>query len=361
MSDTKEESIAAQARSLYRTGAKKLFPTAFNFSMVALIVFVLGVFYPVTLYLTIPLILLPFFFAFQMSASYLRRGDEIVPQQLLHYVGSYFRMPSFGCYRVIRNALWSWLWAILGGVVVASLGYSILLSVSSDFASAVEQLSSYLYANQLDEATTLINSSSVLQSFYLIMNISEITVFVCSFFHLQSFFGINPYIRLVIRGTSPRIANTIFTGGIKTVRKPFWRDYFSSLWLGDVLFLIGFAGGTVGGYFLFQNDISRGVAFGLGIAMALLLAYIPYYFNVVSLLAEKYRAAFANYSITYAERMLQELQQAQRLSEEEAAALRKSIDESKAAQKENPEYPPLDQETDDDDDSDDNDGGDTPS
>jgi hypothetical protein len=119
-------------------------------------------------------------------------------------------------------------------------------------------------------------------------------------------------------------------GGIRLVKKDFWKDYYSALWPLLVLMIVGFLGGGALAM-LWSGSVYDWLLIGFAGAGIFLTPFIPYYFYVMESLSQKYKGAFAKYSISLAQRTLKELEDAQRLSEGEAQALKKSIDDAKKA------------------------------
>jgi hypothetical protein len=343
-------SIASLAWASYRNEAKALFPTAFNFTMILVAVFALGIYFPPSLYLTIPLVVLPFFFAFQMTTAYLRKGTQMDNAQFWRFVASYFQIPFAGCYRVIIHLLFALLWSFLAAWITSFAYYGIASAINPDFLSAINDLTSYIQANDTTSATNLLQNSSVMVYFVNTIAAVELSVFSVVFFHETATWGMSPFLRGAIIGGDARMCNQVYVGGIRQVRGPFWKDYFLSLWPGVLLFLAGYVGGAAI-MMLYSPDVTQWVAAGLAGASLLLLPFLPYYFHVMGYLIDKYRNAFANYAIRLAQNTLQELEQTKKLSEEEAAELKKSIAEAQEEQakteaeekKETPDSSPDDQ------------------
>jgi len=329
----KTTSLFKKAWDQYVHQAGRVFPTSFNFTMVLVAVLALGLWVSESLYLTVPFIVLPFFFAYQMATDYLRSGNAITNRQFFSYYGGYFSMPFTGCYRVIRNFLLA-LAISIGGGVLAALGYYIIgSSVSPAFQNSISTLYDLTQNSNVNEVNAFLTSDLHIIYFYNTIALSEGFILFYVFVHLFASYGLNPYLRSVISGASPRACNAIYVGGLRLVRGAFLKDYYRCLWLGSVLLVVGYGAG-MGLGFLWSGSADVLSVCGLAGAALLLSFYIPYYFNVVSLLADKYHNSFADYSIKMAQLTLNELQKAQKLSEQEAADLEKTIDSAKKAKDE---------------------------
>lgn len=328
---SESKSIAAMAWASYRHEAKALFPTAFNFTMILIAVFALGIFFPPSLYLTIPLVVLPFFFAFQMTTAYLRKGTEMDNTQFWRFVSSYFQAPFAGCYRVIIHLLFSLLWSFLAAWLTSFLYYGVASAVNPDFVSTISSITSYVESGDVTSASNALQGSLEMTYFVNTIAAVELSVFSFAFFHQTATWGMSPFLRGAIIGGDARMCNQVYVGGIRSVRHSFWKDYFFSLWPGLVLFVVGYVGGGAI-MMLYSAEVSQWVAAGLAGASLLLLPFLPYYFHVMGYLIDKYRNAFANFAIKLAQNTLHELEETKKLSEEEANQLKKSIADAQEEQ-----------------------------
>jgi ABC-type multidrug transport system fused ATPase/permease subunit len=333
-------SVAHSAWLLYRQEIGKIWPTALNVFWVTLGVLAVAYFWPSMLVFTIPLVLFSFFFAYQLSVSYLRKGNALTNKQFFSFFGAYFRMPFYGSYRIFRNALFAILYAIVGGILTGFVYYGIASAVSSAFQSDWASLISYAMNNQVDETNSLLQNSAALLLFENTVAFAEATILFFAFFLEVGFYGLSPYLRSVILGASPRVSNAIFVGGIREA-KGFWGDYFKTMWPLGLALLLGYGGGS-GITLLYSHDPYYLAYGGVSGALILLSPLLPYYFEAAGLLMEKYRKAFSDYSISLAQRTLKQLEDAKQMSEEEAQAIKKSIDDAKKLEEENPPLPPLD-------------------
>jgi hypothetical protein len=343
-------SLAKTAWILYRKEIGKIWPTGLNVFFVSLGILAIAIWLPSSLYLTLPLIGMNFFFAYQLSVSYVRKGNAMDNRQFATFLGAYYRMPFYGCYRIIRNAFFSFLYSLAIGIVVGLVYFGIADALSPAFQADWAKLFEYYMANKMDEATSLLSSSEALLAMENAVALSEMITLFFAFLFYMSFYGLSPYLRSVIMGASPRVSNAIFVGGVRQA-KGFWSDYFKAFWILLVVALVGFGAGFAV-TFAFNQDYARDAVGGAAGAILLLTPLFPYYFEAAGLLMEKYRQSFSNYSINLAQRTLKQLEDAKQMSEEEAAEIKKSIDEAKKMEKENPPLPPLDDGANDDDDDD---------
>jgi hypothetical protein len=348
-------SLSRTAWALVKKEIGKIWPTGLNVLFITIAILAVALWQPLTLYFTVPFFFLSFLFAYQLSVSYIHKGSEMGNRQFLSFYSAYFRMPFLGSYRVIRNALFSFLYSLAFGLVTAFVYYLIAFNVSPAFQNDWSQLMSYVNQQQADAVNSLLSTSQALLSFQTAVALAEGIAFFFAFFFYVAFYGLSPYLRSIIMGASPRICNAIFVGGIRKARG-FWQDYFKSLWPLLLTEVVGFSLGVLVAYFL-SKDYNYWLMGGMSGALLFLMPFLPYYFEVAGLLMDKYRRSFSDYSITLAQQTLQRLEETKQMSEEEAQEIKKTIDQAKKLEKENPPFPPLDDQADPQDDDDSNDDG----
>jgi hypothetical protein len=339
----KPVSLSRSAWGLVGQEIGKLWPTGLNVFFITIAILAVGVWVPSSLFFTIPLLLMSFLFAYQLTASYIRKNEGMGNKQFLSFFSAYFRMPFFGCYRIIRNAFISVLYSVGSGLLVAILYYVVASNISPAFASDWSALTAHFSANELDAANSLISSSAALAGFEQAVAYAEGAGLFFAFSLLMSFYGLSPYLRSIIMGATPRICNAIFVGGIRKARG-FWRDYCRTLWPLLVAEILGFALGSAVAYWISRNSTYLVVG-GVSGALIFLTPLFPYYFEAAGLLMEKYRRAFSDFSISFAQQTLEKLEANRQMSEEEAKEIKKTIDEAKKLEEENPPLPPLDDGT----------------
>jgi hypothetical protein len=333
---SKSESITKKAFGMYKSRLGYSFPPTFNFAMIALIIFALAIYQPITLILTVPFLGMPFFFALEMTLCDGHKPGDLSSQRFFAYFGSYYSPAFYGSFRQFRTFVLSYLFSLavaffLGIIYYYSVGSSAGSALFTDFSS----LETLLSNNDVNGANELLKTSTSLISFISFVGVSEICAFGFFFTHEVGFYSMNALLRLSLMGAPSRISNSIYVGSIRSVRSSFWKDYWSSLWF----FLLLEGGGFALGYYigtLFKDylDYSPQGIVGLLGAFLFVLPFLPYFFIVVSLLHDKYQSAFANYSINWAEKTLEDLKRSQKLSEADIKAVEDGLNKAKEETKE---------------------------
>ncbi len=186
MSETVETPIYKTAWRLYKAQIGKTLPTLFNFAMICIAVFAVAVVLPASFYLTVPFIVIPFFFAFAMSDSYLHHGAEITGGQFYRYYATYFQPTFFGSYRIIRNFLFAFLLGIAGLLATAFVYYGIAYGTDASFKAIIDELTAEIKNSSSLDLTTVFNNNVSLQHWLLAMEIGEYGTLSFSFIFLTA-------------------------------------------------------------------------------------------------------------------------------------------------------------------------------
>jgi hypothetical protein len=312
----------------YKKEFGRNFPSTFNFAMISLALLALGIYWPWTLWLTVPLGVLPFFFATEMSLAEPTPKVTYSSALYFRYFAGYFAPPFFGCYRVVLNYLRAFLCGLAVSLLVGLVYYYSAYTVDASFREAIDSAAKYLSNSAADEALNALYGNLSFTLFANIVSLTEGGVALFVFALELAVYGLNPYLRFAIKSSASRMANEVFAGGLRLAGKGFRKDFWEALWLGFVLLVLGFLFG-VGMGLLWTGEADRLFAMGLSGSCLFLFMYLPYYFIVVALLGEKYNGCFVTYSIGVAEKALTELKKGASVSEKEAEEIQKSIDEAK--------------------------------
>lgn len=336
-------SLTRAALRAYKTDAKKDIAVAISLLFVEAAVTALAYLASWSLYLTLPFVLIPFCFAIQMSISSYKGGAPLSHRVFFHFFGLYFspKDPFFGVYRVFIACLKALLVCFITMMAVGFAYYGIAYAVDPSFQSAVDGLNSVVNSGSASDVTTYLEGSAPLMALETAMILSAYGAGFYMLLHSLAVSTLNAYVRMSVVGAPSRVSNAIFNGGFRTIRHPFYRAYYGALWGGIILLILGYLGGIGLGFLLKISNPYTLLACGLGGSFFFTFLYVPYFFNVIELLAERFEKSFADYSIDLARKTLAELKKNQQLSEQEIADLSKKLDEA------NSQHPQDDSDDDD--------------
>jgi hypothetical protein len=324
------KSLSQTAFKLYQKDWKKDLTVSFTFLLVAAMVLALGYLAAWSLFLTIPLILIPFLFAIQMSISSYKGGAPLSNRVFFHFFGLYFNPnePFFGVYRVWLAFLKAFLtfWLLLFGIGLSFSGIG--NATWPEFSEALKHFASLMDSGSAQEVVDYLNGSMPLLLFQKVVMLSSLLPASYFFVHSVSVCTLNPYVRMSLAGAPARVANSIFAGGFRSVRHSLYKEYYKALYLGVILLVIGLGAGVTLGSLLTLAPEQIYILALAGAALTLAF-YLPYFFNVIELLATRYEKSFADYSIHLAEQTLSQMKQEHTVSPEEAKKYEQELADAK--------------------------------
>jgi hypothetical protein len=324
------KSLSQSALKLYRKDIKKDLAVTFTLLLVEAMVLALGYLSSFSLFLSIPLILIPFLFAIQMAISSYKGGAPLSNRVFFHFFGLYFNPsePFFGVYRVWLAFLKSLLLFFALFFAIGFTFYGVANANWPDFKAAADQFASLVNTASAQEVVDYINASTPLLLFQKCVLLGSFIPAVYFFLHSWAVCTVNPYIRMSLVGAPARVANSIFSGGFRLIRKPFYHDYYASIFLGIILAVLGLGSGTLLGIGLGLSAERISVLALAGLALFTAF-YLPYFFNVIELLANRYEKDFAKYSISLAEETLSRMKEQHQVSPEDAAKFEEELRDAK--------------------------------
>lgn len=344
--ETMSGSLSSVAWQCYKKEFKSSFVPVFVFAMLSICVLAVGIYQPWTLYLTLPLLELPFFFALQITISSQRQGIPFSSKSFFANFSLYYKGQYYGVYRVVSNALYAFFFAFLGNILVNSCYIAIAYRVDATFASGLDSLLTAFSAGNYETVTSIMTNNASINLYAFVSSVVELGLWYLIFVYKTAVWTLNPYIRNTMRrGRVPsRVANQLFLGAYRTIRRNFQKGFWGALWLAFLLLVLGFVLGCYLGT-LWSGDSTVVAACGIAGSFLLTVFYVPYFLIVIELLATHYEGDFSKYSLRFAEETLRQLKENSRLSEEESKQIEKMISDAKDGK-----TPPSDDDNDDDND-----------
>lgn len=344
----KEKAISLIALQNYPTALKRMAPWLLNVFFVAIIILAVAFLTPYSLYATIPLVAVPFFFALQLTHAYIHMKDDMDGRRFSSYVKSYFSPAGMGTYRIIRTALFSLLFSIIGSfifvIIYSYVGDASGLGISEALSSIMEAYK----ANDGDMIIALMEEEPI-ATMYKWSLVFESAVFALSFlFHVLRY-GILAYFHFSMPNAGAKSINMLYKRALHSAKaKGYNKDYFASVWPVILIVIVTLALGIWLGmalastenlsYFFTNNSYFSETTFvmvvGMFICSTSLLLTLPYYFEVMSLMYQKYEKAFEESALEFANEALNQLREQQKFTEEEQKQIEEALKELQKKQNE---------------------------
>ncbi len=315
------QSIIKEAISNYPKAFSGMSIWLINFLLLIIISCALGFLSTYTFFITIPLILAPFFFAIQQVGNTLRLKGVFDNSTFKRYFKLYFTPAFFGSYRLLRSALFSLLIAIVGTAIFGGMYFGIGVANGLDFNTAFNNIYQAYVANDLSALNSALSAEPIV-SYIAWTSVFESCLFAFSFWmHLMRYSTLT-YLRSSMIGNDPKFILFYYRVSVRSKKaKGYNKDYILSMLPIIALALIGLGLGIFVGYKLtnievlatfFENSSYFYAPSFIALTGILFMAIIivllmPYYFDCIYLLMNKY---FTKFQEGYIEATKDELQKA---------------------------------------------------
>lgn len=344
----KEKAISLVALHNYPTALRKMAPWLVNVFFVTIIILALAFLSSYSLLITIPFVATPFFFALQLTHAYIHMKDDMDGRRFSGYVKTYFSPAGFGTYRIIRTTLFSLLFSVIGSFVFVLLytyiGQANGLEINESLNAMMEA-----YRNNDSETMLSIMNSEPIASLYKWAVVFESFVFALSFlFHVLRY-GVLGYFHFSMPNAGARSINMLYRKALHSAKTSGYnKDYFAAIW--PVILVVALSlclgiwlGVTLSNiesvsYFFANNSYFSETTFvmiiGMFVCSIFLLLSLPYYFEAMSMIYQKYESSFGEAAFEFANEALRQLKEQQKLGEEEQKQIEEALKELQKRQDE---------------------------
>ncbi len=322
----------------------------FNFLFILIIICALGFLSTYTFFITIPFLLIPFFFALQQTGNYIRFKNDFDNSKFKGFVKLYYSPAFFGSYRLLRSALISLLITVVSSFIFVGAYYGIGTAAGLDFNSAFDAIYKAYMAQDVSALTEAMNAEPLL-SLISWTSIFESSVFAFSFWmHIMRYSTLTYFRSMTIGKGDPREGLFMYRVVLRSKKtKGYNKDYILAM-LPIILFsLLGLGLGIFIGYkltdiekiseFFYYSSYFYAQSFvalcGI-LMMGIFIAFtIPYYFDCIYLIMDKYSPMFQEASMEFANEQMKNIQKnLEKYSPEEREEIEKALSELKKKQEE---------------------------
>lgn len=306
-------------------------PLAF-FAILTFGVLMLSFFFPILLFVGVPFIVIPSFFA--VAAINTISSNENVHEGIGFFImfRAYFSQIFRGGYKVIFGFLKALLTYVVSSSILIAIFSATILNKDPEYIAFIEQINAITDPNQISQL--LLNFVDTNQTFNTILFISDTVGSFLAFYIFMHHFSINSF-KYNYNFTSKmplpmQDLNLIFKDVLKRTRKDFYKEYYKSTWFLGLILIIGFAVGVLIPYFFINNiDVVQINTIGLGLSFTLLLFFVPYFVNVSNLIFAKYRPMYFETLIDLSKKSLEELKKNNAISEDKEKEILSVIESQK--------------------------------
>lgn len=297
---------------------------------IAAILFV-GVFVSGLSIITVPLVILPFFFAMVMNHIGLRYNNQITLKGHLNFTFGYFRYPFSGCFRVMITFLKS-----IIVYAATSLFFSMIISILSSLTNigngdaVANQLINLIYSSETTEEQIIemFNLDGSFTSIYLLLiYLIPLTLSVLYFIYRVFYESISIYIRVALAKANPSFLRSAVAECYRSNKKTLKRDFWNLNFPLAILMLLGLLIGFICCYFFISNSMLIILPFGFASAFLLSMFFMPFFYINLDVIYDKYEDTFRNNSVSAIKNILHRIQLNIDLTQEERKEVESSLSE----------------------------------
>ena len=307
------------------------------FALLSIGVLGLGFYAPLTLFLTIPFIVIPSFFA--VSAINTLALNKNTHEGIGFFImfRTYFSQLFRGGYKVIIGLLKALLTFIVFSAILSAILSATILNKDPEYIAFVEQIQTITDQNVLAEALdNFFNNNKTFNLILVIVNCSAFFVASYVFLHHFAVNSIKYNYNFSSKMPLPmQDLNLIFKVTLKKRLRMFYKDYYKAFWFLGLVFALGYAAGALIPYFFIPNiDMVQMTIIGLFGGFIFLLFFIPYFLNASQLIFNRYRSTCVETLIDLSKQSLEQMKKAQAISEDKEKEVLQIIESQKEEDKE---------------------------
>ncbi len=324
--------IVKTAFKIYKNKLPIYLAYSLMIGFIFILVLTLGYFFPLSLVLTIPLIIIPLIYGVELSITHIENNQPYSLSTLLFGYKTYFSLKAFGCYGVIIAFIKGLIAFIATYFITSLITTSIYINIDPTFSSIILEIqNTQTFEDYLEIIKNLAENKSFISASNITTMIALLPAIYLFFHHVlvNSFKAVMSF--YAKEGETMSIFRLLFKQTFKYIRKEYYKDYYASYWFIGVLIIIGYLTGALIGYFFIPNISPFQIpVLGLVGVLIVMLFFIPYIFIVMDLLFRKYQMRLYAISMDVVINEMEKYMEQNKLNEEEV----KWLNDMKNAKKE---------------------------
>lgn len=328
------------SKNTIRKEAFKKCKTRFNGIILSLSFFVLifipcfaiAFFYPETLILTVPFVMIPSFFAIG-SVNIVADKPNMKTERVFFRMFRNYYSPFFkGGYKVWIGFLKSLLvFVIVGSVIATVFEYTVLIN-DPLFTSLLDSLASETnLGNIYDDLLVCITENKYFELMTYLISLLGVFGGLYMFIHHIGMNQIKFYFNLL--GVTPlpaRDLNITYKETFKKIKKQLRKDYYSSCWFLIILIPVFYFAGSLLTYFFIPNiEVFESVIIGFVCVLLIGACFIPYYLNCLELIYLKHAVTFTETFVDLSLKSIEEIKKRETIDPEKEKAIKEFLNAQK--------------------------------
>ena len=206
------ESLRKKVNTRTKNKSTKVLVSLSFFVLISILVFTIGFFAPISLFITVPFLLLPALFSLEAVNVILERPDVNDISGFFIMFKAYFSPLFRGGYKVIINFLKSLLVYLIVSSVISTVLITVVLENDPEYLAFIEQTKDIANVNEILDKLIIFQENST--KFNMIVNISGLVSYFFGFYVFFHFFHLYKRQSAVNTFNSKGYSTEKFTGEI---------------------------------------------------------------------------------------------------------------------------------------------------
>ena len=286
----KTKDLMAISSSNYRKNGLISHLVFFLLAVLAAAFLLLCLFWVDLFLIIVPLIVIPIFFAAQVVVIALRDEDYLTFGGFFNCFKTYFSPKFASTFRIIKSAIYSFVVYLIFSIVYGfAINLSFYYTNFMNYAGIMTDIFNNVLTNPLDIEMFVNTYKDFFSIIMIYTNVPTLFVSAITFIYLIGINNIGLFDRMNNIQEIGQINKLAHENLLRNYRKEIHLSFIKLNWPLFLLFIIGFGGGSVLGYFYLGTY--NGV-YTLGIALAILLSfglYGPFYLANIEALYEAFK------------------------------------------------------------------------
>ena len=240
-------------------------------------------FLPISLILTIPFLFMPLTLGFIAGNSSLNAGLKNPIIAMFIFFGKYYKDAMFGCFRSLFGLIKAVVVYFAYSTIISLIVTIVLFNTSPEFVSIVDQIQN----SSFESLEKLLVELEAIPEYMLGIYISfTISFGFAAYAFLHHIITNSIKYHFLFSTTHPfpyRETNLIHRYAFRKFRKEFYLNYYSLATFIALLFIGGYAGGSILSYFQFHLDYIQASIVGLFGGFILNLFLLPFLLDVIEI------------------------------------------------------------------------------
>lgn len=231
----------------------KYIPLIVIFNVISLVVFGIAIFFGASLVITIPFVLVPFFFVFQVYSSEIVLGNEVDNKKVWVIYKNYYSPVYRGVYSLVACLVKAIIWSVVVSSISMIIFFMVSSSVSPEFAELFANMSSLMEEGEIESFYNAIYSNPLFSIAMCVVPLLEGGVFLVFFLRSLMSNSLLVYARNLTPFMNMNAVSYIYKKTITSPELNYKKRLSSYLGLGLLIAGLGYLVGCIGGYFIFSS------------------------------------------------------------------------------------------------------------